>query len=868
MKAQILKIAGLPNTKKGLDAFYKEYKTEKAFMAKHGKAFKSKYGVMMKAQEGGISPYIGAATDIVAGIGELGAQREAVRESLQERKVSDVNVKAAESIDVDAQNQFSRTMQQRYDTTMQPVNGEELFPVNGVGTNVLAKRGASVKGYAQNGFMQNVGDYFKKGESGEISGFNKMMTKGGGAGLLNKVTSGITGDDAGSQIGGGIGKGVGTALFGPLGGIGGEALGKIAGGIIDRSDNKIKKNNDVFDNNINKIQNANFGNYMQNQNRAYVESGGTIYNDGGDVVPLSGGDVKTEAYNPYTDGGETGIITGKSHAEGGVMLDYAGNKIEAQGNEPFIKMQEGGQAENLVIFGDMPITKETASLIGDDKARGKQFQTYVKDIAKNEEKINKTLKSISNKKRMYEGTSTGVIEEKTRELRSKGADMKLKKYAELKENAGGVQQAIHETADELGVEPKLVAKGGDSLGKKINSINKKNRKSLYAQEGVKIPLDQKQKYLDEGWLQDKENPYRLYKEGKDDQFVEGIPGKEDSTETVTTEGISPIKDTYDGSGGYASDEDWSKFLASKQGKEYTEKYITGTPSTTSEVITEGTKGIPDITIPGSAGQEMFFEGNKKDKFNPIPLINSVLPHFRKSDAERLKGDQLYGEMFALSHNKLEPVQARQFKPTLNVPYDISFQDQLNRNTSNIRGAQKMGVGAGNPASQAMAQAQNYSADQNVLANQFRANQEKKDQVYSGNRSTLNDAQLKNLAIMDQQYVRQETAKSNTKNTTQSALNSISDKYAKNRLEQRELKTWENMYNYRFGKNYVAKNRNGLVDFNAMLDSAQSGKGSGTGGMVPTYSSKTGSQDGWKYPNKNKKETHSRHGSLVKAFKHY
>jgi hypothetical protein len=55
---------------------------------------------------------------------------------------------------------------------------------------------------------------------------------------------------------------------------------------------------------------------------------------------------------------------------------------------------------------------------------------------------------------------------------------------------------------------------------------------------------------------------------------------------------------------------------------------------------------------------------------------------------------------------------------------------------------------------------------------------------------MNDAQLKNIGLYDQQYIRQSQAKSNTKAITQAALSSIADKYSKNALENRTLQTYE------------------------------------------------------------------------------
>jgi hypothetical protein len=127
----------------------------------------------------------------------------------------------------------------------------------------------------------------------------------------------------------------------------------------------------------------------------------------------------------------------------------------------------------------------------------------------------------------------------------------------------------------------------------------------------------------------------------------------------------------------------------------------------------------------------------------------------------------------------------------------------------------------NPAAQANLNAQKYQANQKVLGEQFRANQAMKAGVYDQNRNTLNQAKLTNLGILDKQYERQSQAVSNTKATTQAALNSMSDKYAKNKLENRKLAIYENMYNYRFGNNGKAKNWNGLQFFDTDITGAKS-----------------------------------------------
>jgi hypothetical protein len=148
---------------------------------------------------------------------------------------------------------------------------------------------------------------------------------------------------------------------------------------------------------------------------------------------------------------------------------------------------------------------------------------------------------------------------------------------------------------------------------------------------------------------------------------------------------------------------------------------------------------------------------------------------------------------------------------LDTPYDISLQDQLNANQADFNAMTRQ-IG-GNPEALASLAAQKYAANSGVLGNQFRINQANKAAIYSKNRDIMNDAQLRNLQTLDNQYVRQETAKSNTKAQAIMALNSISSKMLQNELDTKKLNTYENLYNYRFGKDMRAMNVNGLAPIN-------------------------------------------------------
>jgi hypothetical protein len=161
-----------------------------------------------------------------------------------------------------------------------------------------------------------------------------------------------------------------------------------------------------------------------------------------------------------------------------------------------------------------------------------------------------------------------------------------------------------------------------------------------------------------------------------------------------------------------------------------------------------------------------------------------------------------------------------------------------------------------PSAAAAIMAQASRAKSSILGEQFRQNQAQRMGVYNQNIGTLNDAQLKNLAILDEQAKRQAMARSNTKAQAMEAAKSVSDKIAKNRLENRTLQTYENLYNFRFDDQGRAINYNPLAKFN------MSGSGA---------SSQQAAPEGYEYETilkkkKSKSEDTGRNGRIVKAMK--
>jgi hypothetical protein len=221
-------------------------------------------------------------------------------------------------------------------------------------------------------------------------------------------------------------------------------------------------------------------------------------------------------------------------------------------------------------------------------------------------------------------------------------------------------------------------------------------------------------------------------------------------------------------------------------------------------------------------------------------------------------------MMALSMNQLESVPAQLYQPQLLTPYDVSYQDQLNEVTAQSRAAERMA--RQDPAAAAAIMGQANRAKSNILGQQFRDNQAQRMGTYNQNIATLNDAKLKNLAILDEQAKRQAMARSNTKAQAMEAAKSISDKIAKNRLENKTLQTYENLYNFRFDDRGRAINYNPLAKFNATVGG--SGTSSGKGGLASGYEftyDANGNIIGTRKSSKKDDDT-GRNGRIVKAMK--
>ena len=694
------------------------------------------------------------------------------------------------------------------------------------------------------------------------TGFETFMTGGGGQMLTGLADYG-TGNNAGGQIGGAIGGAAGMAIGGPAGAMVGQTLGTLAGGMLDPNARKQKKAQEKMMRNINSATMSQGAMQLQNQFSGFMEHGGQITNpqviakfgeysmddllapphdadmlragghlskytpvsqrglstmeEGGDLQTHWGGYAEPISQNPYLPAnGETVMFRGQSHDESdgqgntGIGITYGDAPVEVERGEPAIELQEPNGDTNLTVFGNLKIPNAYIPILGDEKAKGKKFKNYVAELSKQEKKQNSIIeKSTSILDALELGTSFDKLKLASLQANIQGANMKLKEIADRKMNAASLQSAINDTAEEYGLDADALAKGKAKMDPNAFEEYAKKGKTVTKETTTPVKTTRKVKM----------------------KALDHIPKGQHRNEATGTWGRVTMKDVarmmmnnkwYDGWDDFdpSSEKDVEAFQIAfnKKAKENgSDAYIhvdgdlgeqTVSARFDEQVNTESGKNTTTTT---KESKDKNYEVVPYKKNALVDIYNQILPFIRPTDQEALDPMQLAGEMYALSTNQLEPVQAQTFQPELGVPYDISLQDQLNANQADYRAAQRM-VGY-NPAAQAMLNAQKYEANSKVLGDQFRANQAMKDQVYGANRNILNDAKLKNLEIYDKQYQRQAEALSNTKATTQAALNSIASKYAQNKLENRTLGVYENMYNYRFDPSGRAVNMNPLFQPN-------------------------------------------------------
>jgi hypothetical protein len=857
---------------------------------------------------------IGALPGIIAGVEAIGAQRKAINKAYQARELSELVLQASST-----REKAKRKYVRPEDYIAQP---GQLGNPYGSGTNFLAKNGRMIGGNPteiQN--MYNPGDMYTDLGFEPMGETLKQYRQGGD---LPVAAFGDYFQSSGqAQIGSAVGTAAGSLIGGPLGGMVGGLIGTAAGNLLGGAKQARELEAEKKKAEMN-TQQAAFAQAQQNQFGAYMEQGGKVdvgdeykwvshtwqpqtiakfgeYNVkdllkpphdadmlrsgghlkdeyytppsaealftgrperkpltmedggkfamGGDLEILEGGKAETISYNPFLpDGGETVMFKGRSHDNGGIPINFGENGVEVEGGEPAVKLENGGEESNMVVFGNMKINKNIADLMGDPKAKGKKFKHYVADIAKNDAKqlkrIDKALDIIENSNN---NSKFGQLGMQTGKLMKEGAEAYQKMNAENIQEAGIVQNAILDTASELGVKSDELAQGKLVKEKDPRMMAKDGKKLKKAQDGGDYEyFDPKDNYLEEintsqntgaGLINPNTGMYQL---------------------PMSRNSVSQMDTMSSGYGSVAPSE------------------MFGNAGDVGSMI-------GDVSSESSGfGKVLNTLGKGLEKYGPS-ILSNIAPFLRPSNAnEDLPPDQLYPEYFALATNQLEPVQAQTFQPMLDTPMDISLNDQINAIDSQSRAAIR--AAGQNPAAQAMIMSQALEAKNKVLGEQTRINAANKMQTYDKNRAALNDAQLRNLQILDQQYFRQAQARSNTKEQTFNALSSIAAKTAQQRAANRKLGVMENMYNFRFTPSGRAINTNAPTQFNMSGNpfATNSGKGlapgleytyDSQGNIIGTRRTPTSSKasmeeldNTFKRNGSNTSKTKARNSSIVKALK--
>ena len=718
---------------------------------------------------------------------------------------------------------------------------------------------------AQDGGMFN-GEYMPLTNPNQTKQFagGGFVYGGGPAGQAGTQFAGMLGvnNDAGSNIGGKVGSTAGMAIGGPLGAFIGGAFGSGIGDLLDRNDRRIgieqdklaRINKEMAYGSIAPSIQAGYASHVKNGGKIEsMRSGGHMRGNyippnpsaldtmkmGGELKTLWGGEAETVSYNPYA-GGESVQFKGNSHSkrdpktgETGIGVAYGENAVNSNQpsveveNEPAQKLRDGGGDENLVVFGDMYMP-----------GTNKKFKNYVSNVLNPKEaKINKRQEKVANLGLESDDTLFGQLERNTADTVLKGSDMKLKRIANEKLELADLQNAMNETFDQYGIDANEFLKKGKMVKDPMRIEN-----SQMAKYGNNVPkaqngppdklktneLPDEPKVFDS--VEEAEKAGFSYNEEKDrweKETSKGTESAELSIEALEEVRKDQSENKETGLFGNVTIEqfeeskkanpwfDWENFDPNNEAdviryqNEFNKRAEeAGDPTrlqtdgkfgeqTASAIFSQAQEATsPEYEVATVTEPEELLEENVVQP--QIPMLNFQRP----IDDESLDANQLLGEYYAMATNQVQPVQAQGFQPRLRTPYDISLQAQKNQVISQQRALMRNPILQNNPAAAAMVSAQSSDQLQKINENEFIANQQMKDAVYSGNLEAINQAKLTNLGIFDKQADRQAQAAANTRTQGIDILSSISNKYAQNKRDNAMRKVYANMYpTFRFNDDY-------------------------------------------------------------------
>ncbi len=610
----------------------------------------------------------------------------------------------------------------------------------------------------------------------------------------------------------------------------------------------------------------------------YIAGGGIPKaQNGADMGAGQGGlIVENNNYSPMTEDGF--MIGGKSHADGGTKMSYMGNTVEAEAGEPAIISPKTG---DLTIYGNLK-----------NPLSGNKFKTDAKTLLQKEQRVNKLMDystALVNNNDPYNKWSR--LKFNSGNAMMTGAGIKKKQLQESKEHLGDIQEAILGMSDDLGVDPQKLSQGKFEARKGLRMKNyqvggeipgsEHNNLYLYRHRNDQLAPTQPQVGLypppPGGKLslaQRHNNPGNLKYAPWMQKYgaVQGEPGKDGGVFAKFPDVqhgqqamVALLKDPkYQGrtvqdaikrwtnNSPYATipDDIRGRKISSLDNQQFTSLLNTITKGEDNKMYNWENVNTPPQNQqtsqpPYNAGrvgggnpqfpQEQYNPQRVKPGGNYDFNLQEPKQYTVGTNAKGLEFNQIAPELFAAATNRREPVFAQKYQPELFEPYQVSFQDRRNLNNQTFRAvSQRLGD---NPGALSQLASQKYEADNQVNADEFRTNQQINNEITNKNIGLLNDTQGKNLTIADQQYIRASQAKSNTKAVNQAVISSISSKIAQNKLENRTLQTYENLYpHYRYDNQYQLQKEG--APGGEYLNTSGVGVGGGNNGTAPGYDSRT------------------------------
>ena len=535
--------------------------------------------------------------------------------------------------------------------------------------------------------------------------------------------------------------------------------------------------------------------------------------------------VEDDKFTPISD--NMVMLNGDSHEDGGTNISYNGQQVEAEKGEP-VSIGNKGEA---IVWGNMNIPGTSKKFKGVAKKLGEQEEKYSKINDKAQ-----TLLANSSPDEKFSRLSFN-----SGRIMQLGASYGQKDINQKKEQLAGLQKALLQVAGENSLDPQALSKGqikrakrgayipyaadGDNIGPGDGTRSDRNNNpgNIKYVKGAKwmgegVTADPQGFAIfptrEQGLMAMKQQLRRPLYSGLDvdsaiNKWTNGDPYNYTLPDDIKGKKISQLSD------------DQINRLTGIMAQGEGTKYGTTNPTSSNNMPTTGgpnpykstpytytSLGLPDT---GPLTPEVASSTPEGVVAPPLGQINTSTNPRIPSNAQSLDLKQILPELYGYATNRVEPVPLQKYTPQLYVPYQVSYQDQLNDNQSTFNSLSRRLEAQ--PSAISSIAAQKYSADNIVRANEFRTNQGIQADVINKNIGINNQAQLQNLQLADTQAVRQSQARSRTKEINQAIMNSISSKYLQNNLQSRQLQAYENLYDYRFGNNGQATYMGPDAEFN-------------------------------------------------------